>query len=439
MESRFGLDELGGDADPVVLALDGSFEHVIDAELGRDLPDVAVDALEAHDRARGDDLESAYAREPPVQGVGHPGTDVLLIARGTEIAKRQDGDGVLPNGARRAPRFPRRRRAGLPGAEQLRHGIVRADRDRGRREDRPTEDDRAEARRGWAAPARCRCVFRRDAARLFAPASGRGRPLRPQAPEVGRELVRVLVTQGRILRETFVDDPLELHRDPRPKPRHRLVRLVEDRVDDRLVVVPGEWAAAGEHLVEHDAERPDVGAPVDRFRSRLLRRHIGDRAERCSGLRDARAIEREREAEIHDLGPSARRDHDVGGLDVAVDHALLVGLLEARRDLERDFDRLVYLERPRGERFLEAPSLDERHRDERRALGLSDLMDGADIRVVESRRGAGLLDETGFRFRVALELGGKELQGDDAAEARILGLVDHAHAALADLVEDFVM
>ena len=50
-------------------------------------------------------------------------------------------------------------------------------------------------------------------------------------------------------------------------------------------VVARERAAAGEHLVEHDAEGPDVGALVDGLAARLLGRHVGRRAEDHAHLR----------------------------------------------------------------------------------------------------------------------------------------------------------
>ena len=37
--------------------------------------------------------------------------------------------------------------------------------------------------------------------------------------------------------------------------------------------------AAGQHLVEHAAERPDVGAPIDRLAARLFGAHVAGRAE----------------------------------------------------------------------------------------------------------------------------------------------------------------
>jgi len=46
------------------------------------------------------------------------------------------------------------------------------------------------------------------------------------------------------------------------------------------VVMVGDLDSnAGDHLVEHDAERPDVGPLVDRLALGLFRRHVGRRAE----------------------------------------------------------------------------------------------------------------------------------------------------------------
>ena len=47
---------------------------------------------------------------------------------------------------------------------------------------------------------------------------------------------------------------------------------LSNRVGHRLA---GKRDASGQHLVEHAAERPDVGAFVDRFPARLLRAHVG--------------------------------------------------------------------------------------------------------------------------------------------------------------------
>ena len=57
------------------------------------------------------------------------------------------------------------------------------------------------------------------------------------------------------------------------------------RARTSVTSVAVERAPAGEHLVEHAAERPDVGAPIDGLPARLLRRHVGGRAENHAQLR----------------------------------------------------------------------------------------------------------------------------------------------------------
>ena len=63
-------------------------------------------------------------------------------------------------------------------------------------------------------------------------------------------------------------------------------------LSSRMITVPRvvarERAPAGRHLVEHAAEREEVGARVDLGAGRLLGRHVGRRADRRTGHRDVR-------------------------------------------------------------------------------------------------------------------------------------------------------
>ena len=85
-------------------------------------------------------------------------------------------------------------------------------------------------------------------------------------------------------------------------------------------------------LVQHDAEREQVGASIEVFPQGLLGRHVRYRAERRTGCVMAalsivaasapRVHRRElREAEVEHLHVSARGDEDVGWLDVAMQDA----------------------------------------------------------------------------------------------------------------------
>ena len=82
----------------------------------------------------------------------------------------------------------------------------------------------------------------------------------------------------------------------------------------------------------------------------------------------------------------------------------------------------------------------EGHGDEHAAvLAFADLMDRADMGVVEDRGGLGLVDEALAGLGVVGEIDGQELEGDGAAQLEVVGLVDDAHAAPADLAEDAVL
>ncbi len=69
---------------------------------------------------------------------------------------------------------------------------------------------------------------------------------------------------------------------------------------------------------------------------------------------------------------------------------------------------------------------------------LADVVERADVRMVELRDRAGFAVEPLAELRISGEGFGQDLDGDDAIEARVAGLVDLAHAAGAEGGEDLV-
>jgi hypothetical protein len=70
---------------------------------------------------------------------------------------------------------------------------------------------------------------------------------------------------------------------------------------------------------------------------------------------------------------------------------------------------------------------------------LADLIDRADVRVVEDRGRLGLVDEPLPGLGVVGQLAGKELEGHGAPELEVVRFVDDAHTAPADLPGDPVL
>ena len=73
------------------------------------------------------------------------------------------------------------------------------------------------------------------------------------------------------------------------------------------------------------------------------------------------------------------------------------------------------------------------------ALGLADLVNRADVGMIESGRGLGLVDKSLVGVLVAGEIGRQEFQGHVALERGVVSLVDHTHPAFAEFFDDFVM
>ena len=184
------------------------------------------------------------------------------------------------------------------------------------------------------------------------------------------------------------------------------------------------------------AERVDVAPAVDdAVASRLLGTHVLRSAERQSRLRDAvaaRFAHGERDSEVGDHR-LAGLEQNVLGLEVAVDYAVRVRVLERIGDLLRDSYRFVdgklFLAfEPGAERF----TLDVRHDVEQESVGCSGIEQRKKIRVLKIC-GDSDLGQKAFYAEYRAQLGIEELEGDVAVVADVAGEVDGRHSAGADL------
>src|SRR5687767_13759687 len=95
------------------------------------------------------------------------------------------------------------------------------------------------------------------------------------------------------------------------------------------------------HLVKNDAEREDVACRRDGISLGLLRRHVAHRADDDTGLCDSCStfgirqisLGQLRNAEIEDLDVSVIAEHQVLGLDVAMDDPACMSDCKGARNL----------------------------------------------------------------------------------------------------------
>ena len=223
--------------------------------------------------------------------------------------------------------------------------------------------------------------------------------------------------------------------------RRRLV--AQDRGDRLRARRPRERAPAGHHLVEQRSEREHVAALVARVAGRLLGRHVaggpedaaaaagGDRLRRRVGPGSAVA-QQPRHAEVEHLDDTVRRQHHVRGLQVAVHDAGGVRVGDRVGEGGADAQRLEQRQGAALQHLGDGLARHELHHDEVRVVVALHRVDRHDVRVVERRGGAGLLQQPRAVVRIGGAIGRESLDRDLAVEAQVARPVDLAHAPAAE-------
>jgi hypothetical protein len=148
-----------------------------------------------------------------------------------------------------------------------------------------------------------------------------------------------------------------------------------------------------------------------------------------------------RDTEVGELHAAVLVEQHVLGLHIAVDHALCMRGAQRARDLERhargDLRRDLGL--ILGELF-ERRAGEQLGRDEADLGALAAVVvDLEDARMAQARDRHGLTREAVARFRCALQMGMHHLERDEPVQACVARAIDRSHAAMADLVDDFIL
>ena len=190
---------------------------------------------------------------------------------------------------------------------------------------------------------------------------------------------------------------------------------------------------ARERLVEDQAERVEVGARVHGPARGLLGRHVGERAHDVARQRQRVLAGEVGDAEVGQLRRRAARGRAVGHdhvlrLDVAVDDAALVGVVERVGEREADAQHVAVRQLAGRLELGERAALHQLGDEVAAAVLLARVEQRDDRVVVEPRDGAGLA----LRALGRGPAGRDDLDRHGAAEALVAGGVDRAEAAGAE-------
>jgi hypothetical protein len=169
----------------------------------------------------------------------------------------------------------------------------------------------------------------------------------------------------------------------------------------------------------------------------LLRRHVVDRAHHRLAAGERRRHEA-RQPEIENPDFVVLGDEHVGGLDVPMDHAVAVRVLDAVAHLAHHVHRTAHGETAAADMRLQAGAAQVLHGEVGLPLLFAQVVDDDDVAVRQLSRCARLTEEPLADLGVVADDCRDVLDGDRAAQQRVEGFVDNAHPAVADLFDDLV-
>jgi len=146
-----------------------------------------------------------------------------------------------------------------------------------------------------------------------------------------------------------------------------------------------------------------------------------------------------RQPEVEHFGMAPLGNKYVRGLDVAVDDAFGMGGIKRIRNLDRQPEQNVGLKGPSGDAMLQRLAVQKLHNQEGMTILPPDLMDGADIGMIECRSRLRLPLKPRQGLRVLNDVIGQKLKRDKTVEDYILSLVYNPHTAATQLFDDSVM
>jgi hypothetical protein len=130
---------------------------------------------------------------------------------------------------------------------------------------------------------------------------------------------------------------------------------------------------------------------------------------------------------------------NVRRFDVAMDNASFVGSFKAIGNLQSQVEERFQRQRSSTHPGLQCLAFQKFHGDEGLAILLADVVNRANVWVVQRGRGLGLLLKAGQSLRVAGQFVGQKLHGYETMQTRVFSFVDDTHPAATQFLDDAVV
>ncbi len=142
---------------------------------------------------------------------------------------------------------------------------------------------------------------------------------------------------------------------------------------------------------------------------------------------------------VKNFGVAAFGDKNIGGLDVAVNDVFGVRSVERVGDFDCESQEVFDVHGAAVDAVLERLAIEKFHGDEGVAILLADIVNRADVGMVQCGGGLRFTLESRQSLWIAGDILRQKFQRDESLEARVFGLVNDTHASAAELFDDAVV
>ncbi len=195
---------------------------------------------------------------------------------------------------------------------------------------------------------------------------------------------------------------------------------------------------ASQHFIENHPERKDVRSRVGFVALHLLRGHVLQGPQYRAFGGDIRILQsREfnnpirrqlRQAEIQQLG-SRFGQHDVVGFEVSMDYSVPMDLIESVADFHSKLHYITCRQRSLFEPACQCLSFQMFHDEVIKPILVPDVMNHANVGVVQIRYGLCFTSEALLQVRTLRNILEKNLDCNRAVQAKVCGFIYRAHPA----------